>query len=87
MHTHSGQPTVDVSIAAAEEVTICGAQVPVEEGVYEGVHEGVSVAQPEQSALQPDGHTAALDPTDKGPGCGQDEEWQPAHSEHPHNDP
>lgn len=38
MDAHSRQPTVDVTITAAEKVTISGAQVSIEEGVDKGVH-------------------------------------------------
>ncbi len=38
MHTYSRQAAVYVPVPAAEQVSVCGAQVPVEEGVNKGVH-------------------------------------------------
>ena len=87
MHPHRRQPAVDVAVATAQQVAVGGAQVAVEEGVDEGVHQGVGIAQPQQRALQPNGHAAALHATDERPGRGQDEEGQPAHGEHAHDHP
>lgn len=87
MHAHGREAPIDVAVAAAEQVAVCGAQVTVEEGVDEGVHERVGVAEPEQSALQPGGATAAKYTAGERPHRGENEEGQPAHGEDAHDHP
>ena len=85
MHPCSREATVDIAVTTSYEVVVGGAQVAVEEGVNERVDERVGVAQPQQRALYPEGHAAALGATNEGPRCGQQEKGQPAHSECAHH--
>lgn len=82
MNPYSRQSPVYVSVSAAEQVPVRGAQVPVKESVNEGIHQRVGVAEPQQRPLQPNGYAATLHPTYERSRCGQNEKRQPANPEH-----
>lgn len=83
MNPYSRQTAVYVSISAAEQVSVCGAQVPVKESINEGIHQRVGVAEPQQRPLQPNGYAATLHPTYERSRCRQNEKRQPTNSKHP----
>lgn len=87
MHAGGWQSAVNITVTAAEQASVGGAQVAVEESIDKGVDEWVGVAQPQQSSLHPQRDTATLCATDEGPGRGQEKEWEPADGERSYHHP
>lgn len=86
VHACRRQLAVDIPVLALKQAAVGGPQVPVEEGIYKRVNERVCIAQPQKCPLYPEWDAAAGSAADEGPGCGEEEERQPAHREGPNND-
>ncbi len=87
MHAGGRQSTVNIAVTAAEQTSVGGAQVAVEESVDKWVDERVGVAQPQQRSLHPQRDAATLCPADEGPGRGEEKERKPADSERSYHNP